>query len=143
MLEELEKLLDEKKYKEAKLQLNKLNISDVAELLEDIETKEVSNIYALLLTILTLIKGLNITFNMTITMIFLIAIKNVFDKYIGYGDIKLMISLVLFGGEEYVLYSFAVSAIVAYIYMKTKKKNRISFLPIFNVVYMIFLLIYK
>ena len=110
---------------------------------EDIKTKEVSNIYALLLTILTLIKGLNITFNMTITMIFLIAIKNVFDKYIGYGDIKLMISLVLFGGEEYVLYSFAVSAIVAYIYMKTKKKNRISFLPIFNVVYMIFLLIYK
>ena len=110
---------------------------------EDIKTKEVSNIYALLLIILTLIKGLNITFNMTITMIFLIAIKNVFDKYIGYGDIKLMISLVLFGGEEYVLYSFAVSAIVAYIYMKTKKKDRIPFLPIFNVVYMIFLLIYK
>ena len=110
---------------------------------EDIKTKEVSNIYALLLTILTLIKGLNITFNMTITMIFLIAIKNVFDKYIGYGDIKLMISLVLFSGEEYVLYSFAVSAIVAYIYMKIKKKDRISFLPIFNVVYMIFLLIYK
>lgn len=110
---------------------------------EDIKTKEVSNIYALLLTILTLIKGLNITFNMTITIIFLIAIKNVFDKYIGYGDIKLMISLVLFGGEEYVLYSFAVSAIVVYIYMKTKKKDRISFLPIFNVVYMIFLLIYK
>lgn len=110
---------------------------------EDIKTKEVSNIYALLLTILTLIKGLNITFNMVITMLFLIAIKNVFDKYIGYGDIKLMISLVLFGGEEYVLYSFAVSAIVAYIYMKTKKKDRISFLPIFNVVYMIFLLIYK
>ena len=110
---------------------------------EDIKTKEVSNIYALLLTILTLIKGLNITFNMTITMIFLIAIKNVFDKYIGYGDIKLMISLVLFSGEEYVLYSFAVSAIVAYIYMKIKKKDRISFLPIFNVVYMIFLLIYE
>lgn len=110
---------------------------------EDIKTKEVSNIYALLLIILTLIKGLNITFNMTITIIFLIAMKNVFDKYIGYGDIKLMISLVLFGGEEYVLYSFAVSAIVAYIYMKTKKKDRISFLPIFNVVYMIFLLIYK
>ena len=110
---------------------------------EDIKTKEVSNIYAPLLTILTLIKGLNITFNMTITMIFLIAVKNVFDKYIGYGDIKLMISLVLFSGEEYVLYSFAVSAIVAYIYMKIKKKDRISFLPIFNVVYMIFLLIYK
>lgn len=48
MLEELEKLLDEKKYKEAKLQLNKLNSTDVAELLEDIEPKEIIKIFKLI-----------------------------------------------------------------------------------------------
>lgn len=48
MLEELEKLLEEKKYKEAKIELNKLNSSDVAEILEDIDSKEVIKIFKLI-----------------------------------------------------------------------------------------------
>ena len=48
MLEEVEKLLEEKKYKEAKMALNKLNSSDVAELLEDIEPKEIIKIFKLM-----------------------------------------------------------------------------------------------
>ena len=48
MLEELENLLEEKKYKEAKIALNKLNSSDVAELLEDIEPKEIIKIFKLI-----------------------------------------------------------------------------------------------
>ena len=48
MLEEVEKLLEEKKYKEAKIELNKLNSSDVAEILEDIDSKEVIKIFKLI-----------------------------------------------------------------------------------------------
>lgn len=48
MLERVEKLLEEKKYKAAKVELNKLNSSDVAELLEDIETKEIVKIFRLI-----------------------------------------------------------------------------------------------
>lgn len=48
MLKEVEELLEEKKYKEAKLALNKLNSSDVAELLEDIEPKEIIKIFKLI-----------------------------------------------------------------------------------------------
>lgn len=48
MLQELEKLLEEKKYKEAKIELNKLNSSDVAEILEDIDSKEVIKIFKLI-----------------------------------------------------------------------------------------------
>lgn len=48
MLEEVEKLLEEKKYKEAKQQLNTLNSSDVAELLEDIEPKEIIKVFKLI-----------------------------------------------------------------------------------------------
>ena len=40
MLERVEKLLEEKKYKEAKEEINKLNSSDVAELLDDIDSKD-------------------------------------------------------------------------------------------------------
>lgn len=48
MLESVEKLLEEKKYKEAKIELNKLNSSDVAELLEDIDSKEIIKIFRLI-----------------------------------------------------------------------------------------------
>ncbi len=48
MLEELETLLEEKKYKEAKIALNNLNSSDVAELLEDIDSKEIIKIFKLI-----------------------------------------------------------------------------------------------
>lgn len=46
--EYLENLLEEKKYKEAQIELNKLNSTDVAELLEDIEPKEIIKIFKLL-----------------------------------------------------------------------------------------------
>lgn len=48
MLEEVEKLLEEKKYKEAKIELNKLNSTDIAELLEDIDSKEIIKIFKLI-----------------------------------------------------------------------------------------------
>lgn len=48
MLENVNKLLEEKKYKEAKIELNKLNSSDVAELLEDIDLKEAIKIFRLI-----------------------------------------------------------------------------------------------
>ena len=110
---------------------------------EDIKTKEVSNIYALILIVLSLIKGFNITFNMAITIIFLIIVKHIFDANIGYGDIKIMIGLIFMYGEWYVLYSFIISAIISYIYMKIKKKESISFLPVFNAIYIILLLLNK
>lgn len=48
MLKDVEKLLDEKKYKEAQVELNSLNSSDVAELLEDIDSKEIVKIFRLM-----------------------------------------------------------------------------------------------
>ena len=48
MLQDLEKLLDEKKYKEAQVEINNLNSSDVAELLEDIDSKEIIKIFGLM-----------------------------------------------------------------------------------------------
>ena len=48
MLERVEKLLEEKNYKEAKKELNTLNSSDVAELLEDIEKKEIIKVFKLI-----------------------------------------------------------------------------------------------
>lgn len=48
MLERVEKLLNEKKYKEAKIELNELNSSDVAELLENIESTEVIKVFKLI-----------------------------------------------------------------------------------------------
>lgn len=48
MLERVEKLLEEKKYKEAKVEINKLNSSDVAELLEDIDSKEIVKVFKLI-----------------------------------------------------------------------------------------------
>ena len=69
-----------------------------------------------------------------------LTIKYIFDSNIGYGDIKLMIGLVLLYGEECVLYSFAISSIVAYIYMKMIKKDRIAFLLIYNLCYILLLL---
>ena len=48
MLKNLEKLLDEKKYKEAKKELNEINSSDVAELLEDIDSQEIIKVFKLI-----------------------------------------------------------------------------------------------
>ena len=48
MIESVEKLLEEKKYKQAKIELNKLNSSDVAELLEDIDSKEIIKVFRLI-----------------------------------------------------------------------------------------------
>lgn len=48
MLDKVGQLLEEKKYKEAKQELNKLNNSDIAELLEDIEAKEIIKIFRLI-----------------------------------------------------------------------------------------------
>ena len=48
MLKHVEQLLDEKKYKEAKKELNELNSSDVAELLEDIDSQEVIKVFKLI-----------------------------------------------------------------------------------------------
>jgi len=48
MLESVEKLLEEKKYKEAKIELNNLNSTDVAELLEDIDSKEIIRVFKLI-----------------------------------------------------------------------------------------------
>ena len=48
MLQDVEKLLDEKKYKEAQNELNNLNSSDVAELLEDIDSIEIVKIFKLM-----------------------------------------------------------------------------------------------
>lgn len=48
MLKNLEKLLDEKRYKEAKKELNEINSSDVAELLEDIDSQEIIKVFKLI-----------------------------------------------------------------------------------------------
>ena len=48
MLEEVERLLEEKKYKEVKKELNDLNSSDIAELLEDTESKEIIKVFKLI-----------------------------------------------------------------------------------------------
>lgn len=48
MLERVKNLLEEKNYKEAKLELNELNSSDVAELLEDIEPNEIIKVFRLI-----------------------------------------------------------------------------------------------
>ena len=48
MLKNVEKLLDEKRYKEAKKELNEINSSDVAELLEDIDSKEIIKVFKLI-----------------------------------------------------------------------------------------------
>lgn len=48
MLERVKQLLEEKKYKEAKVELNELNSSDVAELLEDIESNEIIKVFKLI-----------------------------------------------------------------------------------------------
>ena len=48
MLKDVEKLLEDKRYKEAQVQLNNLNSSDVAELLEDIDSKEIVKIFGLM-----------------------------------------------------------------------------------------------
>lgn len=48
MLERVKELLEEKKYKAAKIELNKLNSSDVAELLEDIDAKEIVKVFRLI-----------------------------------------------------------------------------------------------
>lgn len=48
MLERVEKLLEEKNYKAAKMELNELNSSDVAELLEDIEPNEIIKVFKLI-----------------------------------------------------------------------------------------------
>lgn len=48
MLERVEELLKERKYKAAKVELNNLNSSDVAELLEDIDSKEVLKVFRLI-----------------------------------------------------------------------------------------------
>ena len=48
MLKNVEKLLEEKKYKELQVELNNLNSSDVAELLEDIDSKEIIKIFRLM-----------------------------------------------------------------------------------------------
>lgn len=48
MLERVEKLLKDKKYKEAKVELNKLNNSDIAELLEDLDSKEIVKVFKLI-----------------------------------------------------------------------------------------------
>ena len=48
MLERVEKLLEDGKYKAAKVELNMLNSSDVAELLEDIDTKEIVKVFRLI-----------------------------------------------------------------------------------------------
>lgn len=48
MLERVKKLLEEKNYKEAKIELNELNSSDVAELLEDIEPNEIIKVFKLI-----------------------------------------------------------------------------------------------
>lgn len=48
MLERVEELLEERKYKAAKVELNKLNSSDVAELLEDIDAKEIVKVFRLI-----------------------------------------------------------------------------------------------
>ena len=48
MLKNVEKLLDEKRYKEAKKELNEINSSDVAELLEDIDSQEVVKVFKLI-----------------------------------------------------------------------------------------------
>lgn len=48
MLERVKKLLEEKNYKKAKIELNELNSSDVAELLEDIEPKEIIKVFKLI-----------------------------------------------------------------------------------------------
>ena len=48
MLERVKELLEEKNYKAAKVELNKLNSSDVAELLEDIDAKEIVKIFRLI-----------------------------------------------------------------------------------------------
>ena len=48
MLERVEELLKERKYKAAKVELNNLNSSDVAELLEDMDSKEVLRVFRLI-----------------------------------------------------------------------------------------------
>lgn len=48
MLERVKNLLEEKNYKEAKLELDELNSSDVAELLEDIEPNEIIKVFRLI-----------------------------------------------------------------------------------------------
>lgn len=48
MLKRVEKLLDEKKYKQAKNELNDLNSSDIAELLEDIDSSEIIKVFKLI-----------------------------------------------------------------------------------------------
>ena len=48
MINNLEELLNEKKYKEVQVELNNLNSSDVAELLEDIDSKEIIKIFRLM-----------------------------------------------------------------------------------------------
>ena len=48
MIENVEQLLEEKRYREAKQELNQLNSSDIAEILEDIDSAEVIKIFKLM-----------------------------------------------------------------------------------------------
>ena len=80
---------------------------------------------------LGLFKGYIISFNTISTIIFLIIIKQIFDKNIGYGDIKIMIGLTLLYGSMIVLDTFILASIISIIYMDvTKKKKNIIFASI-------------
>lgn len=110
--------------------------------IEDYKKKEISNVYFFLLVILSIIKGVSLNFYNIITIIFLIFIKYIFDKYIGYGDIKIMIGLILLYNYEKVLYSFIIASIISIIYIKIFKKEKIAFLPFYNIIYILMMLIY-
>ena len=110
--------------------------------IEDYKKKEVSNVYFISLLFLGLFKGYIISFNTISTIIFLIIIKQIFDKNIGYGDIKIMIGLTLLYGSMIVLDTFILASIISIIYMDVTKKKKISFLPVYNTIFIIFLLFF-
>ncbi len=107
---------------------------------EDIKRREVSNIYFYIMILLSRIAKQKIDLCLIIYIIFLIIIKNIFDKNIGYGDIKILIGIGFINGYEVSIISFILASIFSIVYMLISKKKKIAFIPFIVIGYILLIL---